>query len=829
MRLTSAAANSGDSAGTAPPVHHGQLLARLHNLRISQKLDLILVAMTAPLLLLSYSVTQNALARIHIASAELEAVRYLLPLNEVLRTIARHRGLTALALGGDEQAASQLPAQVALVEESLRETDAAAVHYGDANRVSAQWENLKSGWRSLQADSANQTLESGFDRHTALIREGLAINTAVTHSSTLILDPEAVPYNLIISAFVYTPAAQELLGQVRARTSRAALNGQITGTTLATTSERLGAAESTYAEVFSHAQSAVSADATLADTVGTLGSTAETRTRAAIQLARAFIASYPDSGISDGELFAVSTSAIQATAAYQVQAMEVLSRSLSQRLDDAKASVAIQALVATVMLALALLLARAASVGINHHIAYVHDAIRSMMRGDFSWPITPPARDEFGGLLIALRDLRTEFLRLLNSSDEQRQELQREVAQRCGTEAELRRMATAVEHAADGIIIEDPDGRILFVNPAGERILGRPGDAIIGRTAREMGFSFSIPEADWKLVQALRSGESWSGRISGQTSERPLVTLDISVSPILTADNSVTHHVCVLRDVTDELAREAELARAQKLEAVGQLAAGIAHEINTPAQYVGDNIRFIRDAFEEIQTLLAALSTGTEPLARTLAKVDLDFLREEIPRALEQSAYGCQRISSIVKSMKEFAHPSRDKAPVDLNRTIQSTINLATNEWKYVAEMVTDLDPDLPPVNCQAGEINQVVLNMLVNAAHAVADVVGVSGSGKGCITVSTRVIGNQAEIRISDTGTGIAPEVRARIFDPFFTTKQVGRGTGQGLAIAHNVIVSKHGGTIGLESTPGKGSTFIIRIPVDAASADPETAGKAA
>ncbi len=822
MRLTSAAANS-----TAPPVRYGWPLAWLHNLRISQKLVLILIAMTAPLLLLSYSVARNALASIHFANAELEAAEYLLPLNEVLRAIARHRGLAALALSGDEQSSAQLPAQVALVEDAIRQTD--AVRYSDSTRVSAQWASLKSEWRSLQVDSANQTLESSFDRHTALIRKGLAINTVVTHSSGLILDPDVVPYNLIISAFVYTPAGQEFMGQVRALASRAATNDQIPAMALTAISERLGAAESTYAEAFNHARSAVSADAALAGTLGTVASMTETRTRAAIQSARAFISTYPESGISVGDLFAVTTSAIQATAAYQVQALDALKALLSQRLNDARVAVAIQGLVATSMLALALLLAWAASKGINHHIAYVNDAIRSMRRGEFSWPITRPARDEFGELLVALGDLRTEFLRLLNSSDEQRRDLQREVAQRRETEAELRRMATAVEHAADGILVEDRDGRILFVNPAGERILGRPRDAIIGRDAGELGFSFDLPEIDGKLSRALSSGASWSGCISGQTPGRPLVTLNISVSPIRTADGSVTHHVCVLRDVTDELAREAEFARAQKLEAVGQLAAGIAHEINTPAQYVGDNIRFISDAFEEIQTLLAALSTGTEPLARTLAAVDLDFLREEIPRALEQSADGCQRISSIVQSMKVFAHPSRDKAPVDLNRTIQSTINVATNEWKYVAEMVTELDPDLPPVTCQAGEINQVVLNMLVNAAHAVADVVGGNAGGKGRITVSTRVIGDQAEIRISDTGTGIVPEVRTRIFDPFFTTKPVGRGTGQGLAIAHNVIVNKHGGTIGLESTPGKGSTFIIRIPVDAASTDPETAGKAA
>jgi signal transduction histidine kinase len=135
--------------------------------------------------------------------------------------------------------------------------------------------------------------------------------------------------------------------------------------------------------------------------------------------------------------------------------------------------------------------------------------------------------------------------------------------------------------------------------------------------------------------------------------------------------------------------------------------------------------------------------------------------------------------------------------------------------------MQTDFDAQLPPVVCLPGEFNQVILNMLVNAAHAITDVVGNGGQGKGTIAVTTRQVDAFAEIRISDTGTGIQPEIREKIFDPFFTTKQVGQGTGQGLAIAHDVIVNKHGGTIGLESEPGKGSTFIIRLPLNATGSD--------
>ncbi|HKX30785.1 MAG TPA: ATP-binding protein, partial [Blastocatellia bacterium] len=194
---------------------------------------------------------------------------------------------------------------------------------------------------------------------------------------------------------------------------------------------------------------------------------------------------------------------------------------------------------------------------------------------------------------------------------------------------------------------------------------------------------------------------------------------------------------------------------------------------------------------------------------------DVEYLAEEIPKALQQSLEGVERVSKIVQSMKDFAHPGTEKKPADINKAIESTVTVAMNEWKYVAELVTDLDPNMPLVPCLLSELNQVILNMIVNASHAIADVVGDGDHGKGTIRVSTRHDRGWAEIRISDTGTGIPEKVRDRIFDPFFTTKEVGRGTGQGLAISHSVIVEKHLGTIGFETMEGRGTTFIIRLPI--------------
>ncbi|MFT3746161.1 MAG: ATP-binding protein [Pyrinomonadaceae bacterium] len=214
------------------------------------------------------------------------------------------------------------------------------------------------------------------------------------------------------------------------------------------------------------------------------------------------------------------------------------------------------------------------------------------------------------------------------------------------------------------------------------------------------------------------------------------------------------------------------------------------------------------------------LPESVREVDETIEQADLEYLSSEVPRSLDEALSGIARISTIVQSIKDFAHPGgAAKTVADLNRAIESTITVASNEWKYVAEMATDLDPVLSPVPCHVGEVNQVVLNMIINAAHSIEDVVGTSGISKGKITVSTKQIEGWAEIRITDTGKGIKPSVKDKVFDPFFTTKEVGKGTGQGLAIAHNIIVGKHNGTIDIDTELGHGTTFIVRLPISETS----------
>ena len=287
----------------------------------------------------------------------------------------------------------------------------------------------------------------------------------------------------------------------------------------------------------------------------------------------------------------------------------------------------------------------------------------------------------------------------------------------------------------------------------------------------------------------------------------------------------------LMLDITEFRRLGRELAAAQKLESVGRLAAGVAHEINTPVQYVSDSVQFVRTSMADIGTVVqsyrelqrAVQSSGDIIEAARLAAAaeaaaDLDYILENAPLALNSAIDGLGRVATIVRSMKEFAHPDQaHKTYADLNQAIQSTLVIASNEFKYLAEVETEFG-ELPPVQCYLGEINQVVLNLLVNAAHAIADVVK-DTKILGKLTVRTRLDGKEVEIAISDSGTGVPVDVRDKIFDLFFTTKEVGKGTGQGLALAHSVIVKKHGGTLRFESECGKGTTFFIRLPVDASA----------
>ena len=407
----------------------------------------------------------------------------------------------------------------------------------------------------------------------------------------------------------------------------------------------------------------------------------------------------------------------------------------------------------------------------------------------------------------------------------------RDITARRETEAKLRNLSAVVEYTAQSIVVLDLAGRIQYVNPAYQRnrdvrsadVVGKaPGEAIKGRDNQE------YYEEMWRTVAA---GRTWMGRISTELKDGRVITEDAAVSPVLGDAGVPNSYVVVLHDVTERLRLESQLAHAQKLEAVGQLAAGVAHEINTPTQYVGGNIRFLDDAFTTVTGLLAEITRlvrdagdGFVPatdLALALSVADADYLQAEVPVAIRQSLEGVERVGEIVRSMRELSHPARNLMGTDLNRVIASAVRVAGSEWQGIAEVCTELDPGLPLVPCQAGGINQVIVNMLVNAVQAIEAGSAQYSRGSGRIVIATSMAGADAVIRITDNGSGMTEEVRAQVFHPFFTTKEVGQGTGQGLAIAHSVI-TKHRGSITVESEPGRGTCFTIRLPLAAdATAD--------
>jgi PAS domain S-box-containing protein len=412
-----------------------------------------------------------------------------------------------------------------------------------------------------------------------------------------------------------------------------------------------------------------------------------------------------------------------------------------------------------------------------------------------------------------------------------------DITERKNAEAALARLAAIVESSDAAIIGTNPEGIIESWNAAAERTYGYSLEEVKGRSVSILWPPELRPELAEilsKLNQSEGIAHVESTRVRKDGERIPVLT---TYSPIRDESGKVVSSCSISIDITERKLLEHQLAQSHKLESIGQLAAGIAHEINTPIQYVGDNIRFLRDSFTRLEQLLQgydrlfASLPGESPSAQFLTEIEalakatrVDYLRAEIPKSVADSLDGVERVAQIVRAVKEFSHPGpTEKTPLDINRAIKSTVLVCRNEWKYVADLTLDLDEDLPPVRCVPGEFNQVILNLIVNAAHAINDVVSAQPGTKGTITVSTRRDGEHAEVRVRDTGTGIPVEARSSIFNPFFTTKAVGKGTGQGLAMAHNIIVQKHGGEITFETEIGAGTTFQVRLPIGEGAAKDE------
>jgi len=385
---------------------------------------------------------------------------------------------------------------------------------------------------------------------------------------------------------------------------------------------------------------------------------------------------------------------------------------------------------------------------------------------------------------------------------------------------------------------KDGRGRYVGCNAAYLAVRGFDHETrLLGRTEDELGLDDAVGAGLGALeAEVVATGAAIVDRradLADRDGDRRALLL--SVLPLDRGGAGDRAVIGVGADITHANELERQLAQANRLESMGQLAAGIAHEINTPIQYVTDNTRFVAQGalglLEVAERFAARAADGAgtvtaREVADALGPLDLEFLSTEMPGALAESLEGLARVAEIVRAMKDYAHPGTGRTDLDVNRAISSTVHVCRNEWKYVADVDLDLDPAAGLVPCYEGELKQVVLNMVVNAAQALGERPG-TDLPRGTIRIRTRRTGDEMLITIADDGPGMDERVRHRAFDPFFTTKPVGRGTGQGLTLAHAVVVTKHHGRIDLETAPGRGATFTIHLPLtvpEAAGGDPRT-----
>lgn len=387
---------------------------------------------------------------------------------------------------------------------------------------------------------------------------------------------------------------------------------------------------------------------------------------------------------------------------------------------------------------------------------------------------------------------------------------------------------TILNTIPSGVITINPSGHVVSFNHAAERMFGYSGTEII-----QQNIKLLMPDAiadlhDGYLQKYAQTGQS---HILGQRRELEGKHKDGRLFPILLRVNPMEVHgeqffSGVIDDISETRHLQEQLGQSQKLEAIGQLASGVAHEINTPIQYIGDNLSSLQENLKDIIAFQQQLMTlGDEKLQAEIAELvdqfDLAYILEDSPTAIQQSQEGVEKVAEIVKAMKMFSHleSGAETTALDLRVALQSALTITRNTYKYIAEVETDYASDISSVEAYASELNQVFLNLIINASHAIEE--KQQGQGQGLIRIVTRKLTDEyVEILIADNGMGIPAEIQEKVFNLFFTTKPVGKGTGQGLSLAHNIVVEKHHGKLFFESKVGKGTTFHIQLPIKLSAA---------
>lgn len=458
--------------------------------------------------------------------------------------------------------------------------------------------------------------------------------------------------------------------------------------------------------------------------------------------------------------------------------------------------------------------------------------VQAIESGAYDVPVIVRGGDEVGQMLASVERMRLSLMAAEQARMQQQKTADARLKALLATKDELHRSRDFIERILASmpsmLIAVDDQGHITFWNDIAASTFGLSSEAVTGTPF------FSCPITwDWQTIKrSMAESEALYtcslDHVAFKRADGTEGFLWLSINAVL-EDGQSNGFLLIGLDITARIQLENQLQMAQKMESMGVLAAGIAHEINTPMQYIGDNVRFLEDSFAELLALVSNYHQALQSLDRNRviaeqrlsdirqaeADTDLDFLREEVPMAVAQTLDGVAHVSKIVAAMKELSHPgTAEKTAIDINKTIENTVTVSRNEWKYVADLEMNLDPDLPMIHALP-EIHQVFLNIIVNAAHAIEAAQPEGSDKKGRICIVSARIHNRVEIRISDSGPGIDKQVQDKIFDPFFTTKAPGKGTGQGLAISHQIVCKRLGGRLFVESEAGQGATFVIQLPL--------------
>ncbi|NQY74204.1 MAG: HAMP domain-containing protein [Candidatus Margulisbacteria bacterium] len=365
-----------------------------------------------------------------------------------------------------------------------------------------------------------------------------------------------------------------------------------------------------------------------------------------------------------------------------------------------------------------------------------------------------------------------------------------------------------IQSLQDAVISVNSTEQISQINAAGTTLSGYDEQELIGKSVSTI---LSVP------FHSLSSSPEEHCILSKSGKKIPVLITLSKIGNI--QDASLGAYVITAKNIEKLKALEVKLHQAAKLESIGTLSAGVAHEINTPIQYVGDNLSFFSESYSSLLKLLKQYkkqNLDNEWIKKIKKEIQYNYLIKELPLAINGALEGIQRVRKIVHSMKDFSHleMKETKELSDINKAIESTINISKNEWKYHSDIKVHFNSNIPEIYCFIGDIKQVVLNIIINASHAVEDAINKKIITKGIIQIKTDLKDGMVSIDISDNGIGIPQSIKEKIFDPFFTTKPVGKGTGQGLSLAYRAIVTKHKGTLSVESKPNLGTTFTIHIP---------------